>query len=151
MPDFCYFGGGFSHDCGSDLIEGLGPVVGGYELLAVEHGFGVVFVGVEGVKGVEGGDGFSGGEDDFAIFYFFDTGNVYKASSFSIVGGVSIFEAKEYVAGVYDVGHVFANLEGVFDDVVHFFFVFASFFVHFVKVKGGCFFYEVGGGWCIDA
>lgn len=55
------------------------------------------------------------------------------------------------MAGVYDVGHVFADLEGVFDDVVHFLFVFASFFVHFVEVEGGCFFYEVGGGWCVDA
>lgn len=120
-------------------------------MLAVKHSFGVVFVGVEGVKGVEGGDGFSGSEDDFAVFYFFYTGDVYKASSFSVVGGVSVFEAKKYVAGVYDVGHIFADLEGVFDDVVHFFFVFASFFVHFVEVEGGCFFYEVGGGWCIDA
>ena len=55
------------------------------------------------------------------------------------------------MAGVYDVGHIFCNLEGVFDYLVHFFFIFASFFVHFVKVESGCFFYEVGGGWCIDA
>lgn len=80
-----------------------------------------------------------------------DTANVDKASSFSIVGGVSIFESKKYVAGVYNVGHIFADLEGVFDDLVHFLFCFASFFVHLVEKEGGCFLYKVGGGWCVYA
>lgn len=143
--------GCFSHDCGSDGVQGLGPVVGCYELLAVEHGFGTVFVGVQGGKGIECCDGFSCGEDDLTIFYFFYTGNIGKASSFSIVCGVSVFETKKYVAGVYNIGHIFADLEGIFDDLVHFLFCFASFFVHLVEKEGGCFFYKVGGCWCVYA
>ena len=55
------------------------------------------------------------------------------------------------MAGVYDVGGVFGNLQGLVYDVVHFLFDFASFFVHFVEKEGGCFFYKVGGGWCVYA
>lgn len=55
------------------------------------------------------------------------------------------------MAGVYDVGHIFADLEGIFDDLVHFFFGFASFFVHLVEKEGGCLLYKVGGGWCVDS
>lgn len=55
------------------------------------------------------------------------------------------------MAGVYDVGHIFADLEGIFNNLVHFLFCFASFFVHLVEKEGGCFLYKVGGGCCVDS
>ena len=59
-------------------------------------------------------------------------GDVYKASGVFVVGGCAVFESKEDVVGVYDVGHIFAELEGIFYDGVHFFFVFAVEFVELV-------------------
>ena len=59
-------------------------------------------------------------------------GDVDEASGVFVVGGCAVFESKEDVVCVYDVGHIFAELESVFYDGIHFFFVFAVEFVELV-------------------
>ena len=78
-------------------------------------------------------------------------GDVDEASGFFVVGGCAVFESKEDVVGVDDVGGVFCDLEDVFDDGIHLLFALASVFVELVEVEGGCLFDEMGGGCGIES
>ena len=77
-------------------------------------------------------------------------GDVDEASGFFVIGGGAVFESKEDVVGIDDVGGVFCDLEDIFDDGIHLFFALASVFVELVEVEGGCLFYELSGGCGVD-